>query len=124
MNTKNQDPPIGALFWCFVWGVVWLALFHGGSALVSDAPNTINPLTWQGLAAGIYVGLFEMGITFVLWLSAMRLATRTAQISTLIFLSPFISLVLIYVVLGEVIQVTTFMGLSLICIGLYQQRKA
>lgn len=124
MNTKNQDPPIGSLFWCFVWGVVWLALFHGGSALVGNAPSTANSLSWQGLAAGIYVGLFEMGITFVLWLSAMRLATRTAQISTLIFLSPFISLILIYVVLGEVIQVTTFIGLSLICIGLYQQRKA
>lgn len=122
LNTKNQDPPIPALFWCFVWGILWLALVNGLSSLLGAEPNNAFTLTWPGLVAGVYVGLFEMGVTFVLWLTAMRLATKTAQISTLIFLSPFISLVLIYVVLDEMIQITTFVGLLLICIGLYQQR--
>ena len=32
-----------------------------------------------------YVGLFEMGITFVLWLSALKSTNNTARISNLIF---------------------------------------
>lgn len=122
LNTKNTDKPIPALFWCFFWGCIWLIGFHGFSILTGSA-TVPWVMPWSGLWAGIYVGLFEMGITFLLWLSAMRLATKTAQISTLIFLSPFISLILIYFILGESIQITTLIGLSLICVGLYRLRE-
>ncbi|WP_417664922.1 DMT family transporter [Pseudidiomarina sp.] len=122
MNTKNTDKPIPALFWCFFWGSIWLVLFNGANALIFDT-STNWSIPWAGLWAGVYVGLFEMGVTFFLWLTAMRLATKTAQISTLIFLSPFISLILIYFILGETIQVTTLIGLSLICVGLYRLRE-
>ncbi|WP_417658965.1 DMT family transporter [Pseudidiomarina sp.] len=122
MNTKNTDKPIPALFWCFFWGSIWLVLFNGVNALVFDTPANWS-IPWAGVWAGVYVGLFEMGLTFFLWLTAMRLATKTAQISTLIFLSPFISLILIYFILGETIQVTTLIGLSLICVGLYRLRE-
>lgn len=122
MNTKNTDKPIPALFWCFFWGSIWLVLFNGVNALMFDTSANWS-LPWAGVWAGVYVGLFEMGVTFFLWLTAMRLATKTAQISTLIFLSPFISLILIYFILGETIQVTTLIGLSLICVGLYRLRE-
>lgn len=116
INIKNTDPPVPALFWCFLWGSLWL--------LVAEwlAPSPWQ-LDWRGLSAGIYVGIFEMGLTFLLWLLAMRQAEKTSQISMLIFLSPFLSLILIYAILGEVIQITTFVGLSLICLGLFLQRK-
>ncbi len=120
-NTKNTDKPIPALFWCFAWGVLWLLGILLVQAYVS--PQPLPQIELAGLLAGMYVGLFEMGLTFFLWLTAMRLATKTAQISTLIFLSPFISLILIYFILGEIIQLTTLIGLSLICVGLYRLRK-
>lgn len=122
LNTKNTDKPVPALFWCFVWGSVWLILFNLINHQLNPQIDYLD-VTWQGIWAGIYVGLFEMGITFFLWLTAMRLATKTAQISTLIFLSPFISLILIYFILGESIQWTTLIGLSLICVGLYRLRE-
>ncbi|RUO60607.1 DMT family transporter [Pseudidiomarina insulisalsae] len=118
VNTRNTDAPIPAMFWCFAFGSVCLA--------VAVAVDT-RPLPWhewKALAAAMYVGLFEMGITFLLWLTAMRTAEKTSQLSMLIFLSPFMSLVLIYFILGEVIQLTTLIGLSLICCGLYLQRKS
>ncbi len=72
-----------------------------------------------------YVGLFEMGITFVLWLSALKATTNTARISNLIFISPFISLLLLAYIIGEQIHPSTFVGLILIIFGLIvQQRKA
>ncbi|RUO54998.1 EamA family transporter [Pseudidiomarina halophila] len=117
INTKNTDPPIPAMFWCFAFGSVFLAI-----AVALD-PRPLPWFEWRAWAAAGYVGVFEMGVTFLLWLTAMRTAEKTSQLSMLIFLSPFLSLVLIYFILDEVIQVTTLIGLSLICLGLYLQRK-
>jgi len=69
---------------------------------------------WRGLAAAAYVGLFEMGITFMLWSAALRAASRVAMVSNLIFLAPFISLVFIQLILGEAIHPATIIGLLFI----------
>jgi drug/metabolite transporter (DMT)-like permease len=74
-----------------------------------------------GLVAGAYVGCFEMGFTFVLWLTAMKLTSSTAKVANLIFLSPFLSLVFIRFVLGERIVPATLIGLVLIVGGLWWQ---
>ncbi|MDN7130426.1 DMT family transporter [Pseudidiomarina sp. 1APR75-15] len=118
INTKNTDAPIPAMFWCFAFGTIALAV-----AVALD-PRPLPWTEWRAWLAAGYVGMFEMGVTFLLWLTAMRTAEKTSQLSMLIFLSPFISLLLIYSILGEVIQVTTVIGLSLICLGLYLQRKS
>lgn len=114
-NTKNTDKPVISLFICFSIALPLIALV----------------MTWQGAwlipsikasLAAIYVGLFEMGITFVLWLFAMKKAENTSKISNLIFISPFISLVFIYTLLGEEIHPTTPIGLGFIIAGLFIQK--
>ncbi len=76
------------------------------------------------LYSAIYVGVFEMGLAFVLWSYAMKKAENTARVSNLIFISPFLSLVFISWILGEVILGSTYVGLVLIVAGLWiQQRK-
>ena len=69
-----------------------------------------------------YVGTFEMGVAFVLWLKAMKLTSSTARISNLIFISPLLSLGMIYFVLGEPILPSTLVGLVLILGGLATQQ--
>ena len=86
--------------------------------------NTPFPTLWQGWAGGLYVGLFEMGIAFVLWMGAMKATTSTLRISSLIFLSPPLSLVLIWVIAGEPVKAYTLIGLVLILLGLWLQRRA
>lgn len=86
--------------------------------------NTPFPTLWQGWAGGLYVGLFEMGVAFVLWMGAMKATTSTLRISSLIFLSPPLSLVLIWVIAGEPVKAYTLVGLVLILFGLYLQRRA
>lgn len=76
---------------------------------------------WPALGAGIYVGLFEMGVAFILWQMAVRSVSRTAKVSNLIFLSPPISLLLLYLVVGEPILPSTLVGLILILSGLALQ---
>ena len=87
----------------------------------SDTPF---PDLWQGWAGGLYVGLFEMGLAFVLWMGAMKATTSTLRISSLIFLSPPLSLVLIWVIAGEPVKAYTLIGLVLILLGLWLQRRA
>jgi drug/metabolite transporter (DMT)-like permease len=76
-----------------------------------------------GILGGAYVGAFEMGFTFVLWLTALRLTTSTARIANLIFLAPFLSLVFIHFVLGEHVVTATIIGLVLIVGGLLLQSR-
>ena len=86
--------------------------------------DTPFPAVWQGWAGGLYVGLFEMGLAFVLWMGAMKATTSTLRISSLIFLSPPLSLVLIWVIAGEPVKAYTLIGLVLILFGLWLQRRA
>lgn len=118
LNTKNSDPPTLALFWCFSCGTAVLLL-----------AEVLWPQVWPAWStalvsypAALYVGVFEMGVTFLLWLHALRVAEKAAQISALIFLSPIASLALIWWILGEPISLTTYLGLGAILCGLYLQR--
>lgn len=81
---------------------------------------------WQfpinGIYASIYIGAFEMGITFVLWLKALNYADNTARLGNFIYLVPFVALLFIKLVLGETVYWTTILGLILIIGGIiYQQ---
>ena len=63
-----------------------------------------------------------MGITFVFWLSALKLSENTAKVGNLIFISPFLSLVFIHFLVGEDILASTFIGLALIISGILLQQ--
>jgi drug/metabolite transporter (DMT)-like permease len=79
----------------------------------------------NGLYASAYIGAFEMGITFVLWLKALNFADNTARLSNVIYLVPFVALIFIKLVLGESVYWTTIFGLVLIISGIiYQQIEA
>jgi len=114
-STKNKDKPILSLFICFSIGLPLI------SAVVTWQNAWVIPSLKDTLAA-LYVGLFEMGITFVLWLIAMKKAENTAKVSNLIFISPFISLILINQFLGEDIHPATLVGLLFIVAGLMVQK--
>ena len=117
INTRLNLDPEANLFLNFsgalplLWGLVWW----------SGTP--LSP-TWQGLAGGAYIGLFEMGVAFILWMGAMKATSSTLRISTLIFLSPPLSLTFIWLVAGEPVQAYTLVGLALILAGLWLQRRA
>lgn len=114
-STKNKDKPILSLFICFSIGLPLIA------AVVTWQNAWIIP-SIKGTLAALYVGLFEMGITFVLWLISMKKAENTAKVSNLIFISPFISLILINQLLGEEIHPATLVGLLFIVTGLMVQK--
>ena len=77
-----------------------------------------------GAGAAAYVGLFEMGLTFLLWLKALRLSRTTAAVANLIFLSPFVSLFLLHFIVGEELALSSFVGLACIVAGIVLQRRS
>lgn len=117
LNTKRQKDPIVGLMLNFFFGLFFIVVYY---LLFAE----IKPISSKGFLAAVYVGLFEMSLTFYLWLTALRLTDSTARISTLIFLSPFLSLVLIHFLLGEDIKVTTILGLIVILVGVYIQKRS
>jgi drug/metabolite transporter (DMT)-like permease len=75
-----------------------------------------------GLGGAFYVGCFEMGLTFFLWLKALSLAESKAKLGNIIYLVPFLSLIFIHFFVGEDIYWTTIAGLIIIVASiLYQQ---
>jgi len=116
-TTKLHTDPLIGLFINFLVGVPAIIFYM----LLTGASFTCNG---YGLIGSIYVGFFEMGITFILWFQAMRYSANAAMIANLIFISPFLSLIFISFFLGEKILFSTFLGLVFIILGLLVQNKA
>ena len=115
-SARDKRDPLVALFCNFALALPFVLLVCALTAGLS-LPN------WRGLAGAAYVGVFEMGLAFALWLGAMRLTQSTARISNLIFLSPFLSLFFIRTFVGETILPSTWIGLGLIIAGLALQQS-
>ena len=115
-NLRDRRDPVLKLFLSFGFG----SLFILATVLLGEGIRIPN---WPGFLGGIYSGLFEMGLTFLLWLKALELARTTARVSNLVFLSPFLSLVLIRVLVGEAILPSTLAGLVLIVCGILLQQR-
>lgn len=107
---KDEVDSTVALFLGFLAGSVALLI---GACFVGIEIDSI-----EGLLSGVYIGCFEMGIPFLTFGMALRLTSNPALINQMCYLSPFLSLALIALVLGETILPTTYIGLLLIVAGL------
>lgn len=115
LNARDERPPLVGQWQNFTVGLPIL------TALLLIGPG-FQWHGWKAVGAGVYVGLFEMGIAFVLWQLAVHKVSRTAKVSTLIFLSPPVSLLLLYLVVDEPLLPSTFVGLFFILLGLALQQ--
>jgi drug/metabolite transporter (DMT)-like permease len=114
-NVRDKRDEVVKLFLNFAIGFVFLAPVV---YFFSDFEIQIN----RSFYAVIFTGVFEVGITYVLWLKAMNHATSNAKIGNLVFFTPFLSLVFIHFVLKETIYITTFIGLIFIVAGVLVQQ--
>lgn len=139
----SKSNPLGvllALFSSTIWALFWLynvrdterdevvKLFLNFcfATLFSFIVGVFSKGFWvvnlNGILASAYIGAFEMGITFVLWLKALSLTNNTARLGNVIYLVPFVALLFISIILKETIVWTTVVGLFLIIGGItYQQ---
>ena len=114
-NIKDELDEVVRLFLNFVFGFFYILVFTMIFSKII-VPNV------AGFLGASYVGLFEMGITFIIWSKALKLSETTARVSNLIYFIPFLSLIVIYFVVGEKILFSTIVGLIFIVIGIIMQQ--
>ena len=114
-NVKDRHDEAVRLFVNFAFGTVFIFLTI---LLFSD----LKIPSRNGFLGAVYVGLFELGITFLVWLKALRLSKTTAHVTNLIYLAPFFALVWISLFVGEKILISTGVGLVLIVVGIILQK--
>ncbi len=114
VNVRDKRPEIIKLTLNFFFG----SIFTGITLLIFSG---LPALTLHFVPA-IYVGLTEMAIAFVCWLTALENTKNNAAISNLVFIAPFIALFLIHLILGEKIYWTTPAGLVFIVGGILIQQ--
>jgi drug/metabolite transporter (DMT)-like permease len=114
-NVKDRHDEAVRLFVNFAFGTVFIFL---AILLFSD----LKIPTRNVFLGAVYVGLFELGITFLVWLKALKLSKTTAHVANLIYFVPFFALVVISLVVGEKILFSTGIGLVLIIGGIILQK--
>lgn len=109
LNVKDGRESVEKMFWNFLFGFVYVSI---AMALTGDFSIPSPP----ALVGAAYAGLFEMGITFLLWHRALESDLSFA--SNLAYLVPFLSLLFISIVVGEKIEASTVLGLAFIVTGI------
>jgi drug/metabolite transporter (DMT)-like permease len=115
INVRDSRDEVQKLLLSFFFAAIYISILF---PLVTD----IKSINLTGGLMAVYVGIFEMGITFLLWLKALRLTSTTDKISNLVYLAPFFSLILIHIFVGETIFWTTVTGLCLIIGGILTEK--
>jgi drug/metabolite transporter (DMT)-like permease len=118
LNVKDKRDEAVKLFLNFLFGSVYLLV------AMTLTGNWHGAIGLKGVLGSVYVGIFEMGLTFFFWLKALSLASTTAKVSNLVYFAPFFSLLFVNFFLHEPVYYTTPAGLLLIIGGiLIQNRK-
>ena len=118
LNVRDRRDEAVKLLLNFLFGSVYLVV------AMTITGKWHFDIGFRGLTASVYVGIFEMGITFLFWLKALQMASTTDKVSNLVYLAPFISLIFVHYLLKEPVYYTTPAGLLLIISGiLIQNRK-
>ncbi|MFN8239156.1 MAG: DMT family transporter [Bacteroidales bacterium] len=117
LNMKDRRDESVKLFMNFMFASLYLI-----AAIIITGKNPLEA-TPRGIFASVYVGIFEMGITFWFWLKALQLAETSDRVSNLVYLAPFISIVFLYFIMNEPVYFTTPVGLLLIISGIVVQNR-
>lgn len=115
LSMKDRRTARHKLLFNFAIGTLLTALF----ATLRSKLNLAGLFTPEGsvgwaLIGAAYIGIFEMGFTFILWQKALDSSPNTAAVANLIFFTPFISLLFIALILKETILPATLIGLTII----------
>ncbi|MEO0295766.1 MAG: DMT family transporter, partial [candidate division WOR-3 bacterium] len=115
LNLKDKREEAEKLTLNFFFGFIYILI-------TQSLTGSLKIIDFKGLLGSIYIGLFEMGITFLIWLKALKKSKNIALTSNIIYLSPFLSLFFINLILREKILISTFFGLILIVSGIILNR--
>jgi drug/metabolite transporter (DMT)-like permease len=115
LNIRDKRDDLLKLFLSFMFSMFYILIIAG-------ATNNIVPLFKLPAIPAIYIGMFEMGFSFVFWMKALQLSESTGKVANMIYLTPFLSLVVIHFVLHETLHFSSIIGLCFITGGILLSR--
>jgi drug/metabolite transporter (DMT)-like permease len=116
LNVRDKRDETVKLFLNFLFGFIYLA-----AVLIITESLKIREYGLKGTLSAGYIGIFEMGITFLFWLKALQTAPTTDKVSNLVYIAPFLSLIFVHFILHEPVYYTTPVGLLFIISGIWYQ---
>jgi drug/metabolite transporter (DMT)-like permease len=114
INIKDRRDEVIKLLFSFSFGFLYTLILTLCFSEISFPPIA-------GLVGAAYIGMFEMGITFLLWLKALSFSRTTAYVGNIFYISPFLSLIISFTI-RETILPSTDAGLFMIVCGVVIQK--
>lgn len=115
-NMRDHREDTGKILLNLIFGFLYMLIYF----LVRGKEPVFPDI--KGIIGSLYIGFFEMSVTYVIWLKALNYSKNVVRVSNLIYLSPFIALFWIQEAVGETIHLFTIAGLVLIILGIILQQ--
>ena len=110
LNTNDKRKIEVKLFYNFLFGFFYIAIF-----MIFFGSLKLNT---YGLIGSLYISLFEMSITFLIYGKAIEEKTYIPIIANLMYLAPIISILLLSIIVGEKIEIWTIISVITIIFGI------
>jgi drug/metabolite transporter (DMT)-like permease len=103
--------PLEVTTYCITAAGMLLSVFAAGAIprLMAAPPDQVFVV--------LFTGVFTAAAGFLLWAYALRLAERTRDVTNYMFLIPLVTTLLAYVMIGEVLPATVFVGGAVVLIS-------
>ena len=111
VTMNDPRPAITKLLGAFLFGSLYALV----AVIATGASFALRPAS---LPFVVYVALSEMGLSFLLWLGGLERSENPGAIANLAYVSPFLSLVILRLVLREDIAPFAVVGLAFIVGGI------
>lgn len=98
------------------------SIFIGTLFLCIFLPSAIEPTIHTPIEHIIYVlilGIFSSALAYIAWAKAISMAEKTTYVSNYMFVTPFLTTILGFVMMGEIPDKATILGGTIILIGLF-----
>lgn len=93
--------------------IVTYSMICGAILLMVFLPETVENLSnidIKGIAVVLYMGIMPSAVSYALWAKAMDLAKNTNEVTNYMFITPLLSTVMGFIMLGEIPDMGTFIG--------------
>jgi len=105
--------PLEITTYCIVAGAILLSIFAPQSfpQLVSAAPS--------GITSIIILGIFSAGIAYLCWAYALSKAEKTHEVTNYMFVTPILTTLLGFILIGETPHFTAYIGGAMVLAGVF-----
>lgn len=102
------------------------SIFIGTLFLCIFLPSSVGPTLHAPIEHIIYVlilGIFSSALAYITWAKAISIAEKTTYVTNYMFVTPFLTTILGFVMMGEVPDRSTLLGGIIILAGLFMFNK-